>query len=586
MESFVLLLSLEDLAAVRCTCKNWKQQLSLAMNELHIALPLSERDMKQCLDSFPLIKSLHLKVQANHGLGSRQVKERLWGIAALEKLSKLGLTGCSNPWVRETLTLNKCSLDTMKIITPSLQWLELEGFQINSLEFCNFIFLSSRLKVLQMRHILFTWNSCDPHDGFCIWQALTSLKKLQRLELRHLSSVLADKSHLKKLAFPSELETVAAKAIGSLENLVDIRLEGDDFVLNKGICDAICSLPDVRVLEIRRECVRNDLSPSYQMKPLVDSSIVQLRLLKGSLRHLSLGGYCNFTSKSLDAIACIRELETLKLHVDWHSRTREIDQMDLHHINSSSVGAVWKKQDLQKLYPLQNLKDLSISFWDLDTDQKNSSILTAFQQLTGLELSCCPSLDDKIFYELAMMPKLQKLAVSQCPNLSDIGISVIARGKIHAYLRTLKLTGSHKNITDLAISALRPFRHLQELDLSSCERLTDIGVAELATHLTNIRNLNLSDCFVTDAGCNSLSRGCPHLETLSVEYCSRVTDQSICCLKNLKNLRKLYGFGSGITKSGASELRHSIGAEVFLVRNCWWSSKSSAAAAELSRLSP
>ncbi|XP_014671890.1 PREDICTED: F-box/LRR-repeat protein 2-like [Priapulus caudatus] len=107
------------------------------------------------------------------------------------------------------------------------------------------------------------------------------------------------------------------------------------------------------------------------------------------------------------------------------------------------------------------------------------------------------------------------------------------------------------------------FRHafpkLQRLDLKGCWNVTDVGVKSIAQHSREMRRLDLSWCFrVTDVALVHLARRCRRLETLTLEHCLAVSVTGIVRLsESCPNLQTL-NVGSMNLHASVGRLRPSL----------------------------
>lgn len=90
--------------------------------------------------------------------------------------------------------------------------------------------------------------------------------------------------------------------------------------------------------------------------------------------------------------------------------------------------------------------------------------------------------------------------------------------------------------TDVQVGQRNGLRCLEELDLTACEHVADMGVSWLALHLTNLQVLSLAECRVTDACLPFFSR-LVNLRELSFKGCRHITDAGMEHLVALKSLR-------------------------------------------------
>ena len=72
----------------------------------------------------------------------------------------------------------------------------------------------------------------------------------------------------------------------------------------------------------------------------------------------------------------------------------------------------------------------------------------------------------------------------------------------------------------------------QDLDLSGCQCLTDVGISDLAKTCPNLGAVNISSCYeLTDAAFAALGT-CQHMRAINACGCDRLTDRGICALTN------------------------------------------------------
>jgi len=102
-------------------------------------------------------------------------------------------------------------------------------------------------------------------------------------------------------------------------------------------------------------------------------------------------------------------------------------------------------------------------------------------------------------------PALETVKLSYCRNITDVGLSYIAKNQTISWL---SLMGCQK-VTDKGLLALVPMSQLRSLDLRGCCGFTDAGLTYLAT-MTNLTDVLLGGCAnVTAEGINSLQAHLP-----------------------------------------------------------------------------
>ena len=72
---------------------------------------------------------------------------------------------------------------------------------------------------------------------------------------------------------------------------------------------------------------------------------------------------------------------------------------------------------------------------------------------------------------------------------------------------------------------------LETIDISYCERVTDIGVSTIAYNCYSLENINLSHCDkITDAGVSAIAYYCSFLRNIDLAECRSVTFAGISAL--------------------------------------------------------
>ncbi|XP_077863039.1 uncharacterized protein LOC144345570 [Saccoglossus kowalevskii] len=188
----------------------------------------------------------------------------------------------------------------------------------------------------------------------------------------------------------------------------------------------------------------------------------------------------------------------------------------------------------------------------------NDEIYEAFAKNCGNLSSVSFSdtlIGDKALRSVAMnCPRLEKLNVSCCLRITDIGLIDVATHC--SQLLYLNISGSQSNedthqtsshiqgnATDVAVQEIASHcPRLTYFNVSSCPSISDLGLVAIAEHCQNIRHLEISNCIaVTDKSVYSLVEHCKHLERFQASECVQLTSQCInalvkCCPK-LKDLQ-------------------------------------------------
>ena len=138
---------------------------------------------------------------------------------------------------------------------------------------------------------------------------------------------------------------------------------------------------------------------------------------------------------------------------------------------------------------------------------------------------------------LACIPTLTAVDLTNCPEISDVGIRAL--GPLAGTLQILNLS-SCPGITNQALQWL-PGNSLRRLYLSDCDQITDAGVMNLARH-SGLQELGVRRCVITDDGVKSFAP-LVQLQSLDFTFCNLITDVGIRALDPLVALQNLSLFG-------------------------------------------
>jgi len=136
----------------------------------------------------------------------------------------------------------------------------------------------------------------------------------------------------------------------------------------------------------------------------------------------------------------------------------------------------------------------------------------------------------------AKMTSLRKLDLSECPNITDVGIGLLVTGELQL-LEDLDLS-KNEQLSDTACMHLRTLPNLQKLNLLDCHLLTDTSL-EYLSEINALTVLELSGCTkIGDAGMVHLSK-LTCLKTLYLARCNKITaDLGFNRLVKLTKLQK------------------------------------------------
>jgi F-box/leucine-rich repeat protein 14 len=210
-----------------------------------------------------------------------------------------------------------------------------------------------------------------------------------------------------------------------------------------------------------------------------------------------------------------------------------------HHKQILSIQKETEKQDLSKT--TRRVVNHRKKFRDnLEEEFYLREVTQSMPHVDSLNLRGCFSLtDDKLTPAFqTQLPFLMELNLGMCRKISDQSISSIVKSALH--LQVLDLGGC-ASITNKSLDLIHNNLHLlKHLNLRSCLNVTDSGIAKLCGQVP---------CLLETEGYPSQqdllrmqqeSPGYPCLETLGLQDCQKLTDNSLkfvsLGLKNLKSI--------------------------------------------------
>ena len=242
------------------------------------------------------------------------------------------------------------------------------------------------------------------------------------------------------------------------------------------------------------------------------------------------------------------------------------------------------KNDLSYLiHNMNNLECLNLKGCSNVTD---STITKAFVKtlstLTVLNLSLCKQVTDTSMVVISrFLCNLEVLDLGGCGNITNVALLYCAKGLLH--LKNLNLR-SCRHISDLGIAHIAGLtattegnKNLTHLGLQGCQKITDNALCNIAKGLLNLEELNLSFCCgvrdvglahlaglkqlkeinlrscdnIGDEGISNLADGCSSLTSLDVSFCDRIGDEALKHISHsLYNLKHLELNSCRITDEG------------------------------------
>uniref|UniRef100_A0A1B6CRF7 F-box domain-containing protein n=1 Tax=Clastoptera arizonana TaxID=38151 RepID=A0A1B6CRF7_9HEMI len=203
---------------------------------------------------------------------------------------------------------------------------------------------------------------------------------------------------------------------------------------------------------------------------------------------------------------------------------------------------------------LPNVTHLNLSFcFNAVTDKSVQAIIEYQTSIRSLQLANCNALSDAGLTGMGVnIDSTSENTLRDVESEMSIGvrtnnfISLRSRAEDgivrDAYLKKAVQKMCEANVV-LGLPtgfSLRRLKGLQDLNLSSCNRITDVSL-EYAFNFPELQHLNLSQCQqITQTGLKFVGSNNPGIETINLSKCYNITDEGILSLtKSLHRLKFL-----------------------------------------------
>ncbi|KAH0923513.1 hypothetical protein HID58_023531 [Brassica napus] len=169
------------------------------------------------------------------------------------------------------------------------------------------------------------------------------------------------------------------------------------------------------------------------------------------------------------------------------------------------------------------------------------ALLFKHPNLSSLDLSVCPKLDDDAVLRIALdgavsTSRLKSLNLSRATAVRARGLETLAR-----LCRALeRVDVSHCwAFGDREAAALSVAAGLRELKMDKCLSLSDVGLARIVVGCSKLNKISLKWCMeISDLGIDLLCKKCKDLKSLDVSYL-KITNESVRSIALLPKLEVL-----------------------------------------------
>lgn len=381
-------------------------------------------------------------------------------------------------------------------------------------------------------HLTFNYNVYQP-EGFQV-KASSSLLTFQNLLL----TLISITPKITALNFSrTTLSNEALKLLASIKGLElqELVLVGCRDIGNKGILELCKNQPSLRVL---------DLSDCFEVGDGAIAAIVKhlkrLQVLKLSKARLI----------SNDAIKDLRHLPSLT----------ELDISECYEVTSDALAfgvCNSKESKVQKLH---------LNCCSALTDSFVIAVCRSLQGLTTLDLGSCFYISDQSVHAISRsLLHLRQLRLAWCKEITDLGLlgfqcnedeirllnsdhdhdgnctrkvnnAIIFRKPTDKDKKRLVNNIEQRIKSEEKALSMKNLTRLRVLDLSSCTKLTDLGITQTIRY-QELKSINLSlNHSLKDASILSIAANNPSLEEINLSQCHFISDK---CIEKLAKLPRL-----------------------------------------------
>jgi Leucine Rich repeat len=165
------------------------------------------------------------------------------------------------------------------------------------------------------------------------------------------------------------------------------------------------------------------------------------------------------------------------------------------------------------------------------TDKCLSAWAKKCPHLQKINISGCMRITEIGIKELAKCYGLQSINLSGCVRINDA--CVTALGENCPLLKSINLNGCVL-INDADVTALgEHFPDLEEVSLSGCDHVTSAGIVAVANGCMKLTSIDVSCCtLIGDLGISALGEKCPDLKEVSLSGCDHVTSAGLVAVAN------------------------------------------------------
>ncbi|KAI3974704.1 hypothetical protein MKX01_004433 [Papaver californicum] len=197
-----------------------------------------------------------------------------------------------------------------------------------------------------------------------------------------------------------------------------------------------------------------------------------------------------------------------------------------------------------------------------------NKILTRYPFVSSLDFSLCPRVTDKTLCLISSSIGLKSINFSSSKFFTHLGVSRLVSNNCLT-LTEIDLSNGI-SLNDSTASVISEAKNLEKLWLSRCVLISDMGIGCIAVGCKKLKLLDLKWCFsLSDLGVGLVAAKCKQLQSLDISYVP-ITNKCLPAIFQLPDLKSLALVGcSDIDDDGLANIRQgSMSVETLNMSNC------------------
>ena len=338
------------------------------------------------------------------------------------------------------------------------------------------------------------------------------------------------------------------KYIRLLKNLKELDISENELLTGDCITLGICSDPNINDSNMEQDID----SENFNFGPTDQHSVMKKTIQKKTVQMLSANAL-NLHEESIECISkCFPNLRLLELNYCFSGVTNKTIQMifkELVHLQTLKISHCDK------------VSDAGLIGMDAGNHEHFEPIQVVhepeFTESNRLRISLRSRAEEEIVRDANRKREVMKICENVVKPVDFNTFSGFSLIRLKC-LRELDLSGCNR-ITDLSLKHAFAFLELKILNLSQCQQITDVGLDYLSKNNPAIEDLNLNQCHnISDIGISYLAQRLHRLKRLIIQGCSQLTDHTLDAIKlYCKSLHYLdTRYCRGMSVAGLESLTH------------------------------